>query len=47
MALFSLPPASPQSDLNLQMFLGNGEAEESHFQMTRTLAPEWALQSGV
>lgn len=47
MALFSLPPASPQSDLNLQMFLGNGEAEESSLHLTRTLAPEWACQSGV
>lgn len=46
MSLFSLPPASPQSDLNLSLFLG-GDGNNLANAQTRTLAPEWALQSGV
>lgn len=47
MALFSLPPASPQSDLNLTMFLNGGTAGGESIQLRRTLAPEWFIQSGV
>lgn len=45
MALFSLPPGSPQSDLNLSMFFGGADPNSAYF--ARTLAPEWAKQSGV
>lgn len=45
MALFSLPPGSPQSDLDLSLFLGGGHPDTAL--MHRTLAPEWARQSGV
>ena len=47
MALFSLPPASPQSDLNLMMFLKGNAPEDTSIQLSRTLAPEWYTQSGV
>ncbi len=46
MALFSLPPSSQQADLNLSGFFGGGAAPSSAV-AKRTLAPEWALQSGV
>ena len=47
MSLFSLPPKSPQCDLNLTMFLKNsGKATDGHY-LRRTLAPEWFPQSGV
>lgn len=45
MALFSLPPGSPQSDLDLSLFLGGGHPDTAL--MHRTLAPEWARQSGI
>lgn len=45
MALFSLPPGSPQSDLDLSLFLGGGHPDTTL--MHRTLAPEWARQSGI
>lgn len=45
MALFSLPPSSPQSDLDLSLFLGGGHPDTAL--MHRTLAPEWARQSGI
>lgn len=47
MALFSLPPASPQADLNLSMFLGGRFTEQTEKTLRRTLAPEWFAQSGV
>lgn len=47
MSLFSLPPAAPQSDLNLSMFLGGSGAGSNSMHIKRTLAPEWALQSGI
>lgn len=43
MALFRLPPQSPQSDLNLGQFIG--DTPTAHLQ--RTLAPEWARQSAI
>lgn len=43
MSLFSLPPSSPQSDINMSAFLGGPSSIEMH----RTMAPEWARQSGV
>ena len=45
MALFSLPPGSPQSDLDLSLFLGGGHPDTAL--MPRPLAPEWARQSGI
>ena len=45
MALFSLPPSQQQADLNLSGFFGG--AAHSSAVAKRTLAPEWALQSGV
>lgn len=47
MALFSLPPASPQSDLSLSMFLNGNAGENTSIQHSRTLAPEWFMQSGI
>ena len=47
MALFSLPPASPQADLNLSMFLNGSEGYDTSLHLRRTLAPEWFPQSGV
>jgi len=47
MALFSLPPSSPQADLNLNLFLDNKKGVEETTVLRRTLAPEWAKQSGV
>lgn len=47
MGLFSLPPAPPQADLSLDMFL-NGDALETTVQRPRrTMSAEWASQSGV
>ncbi len=46
MSLFSLPPASPQADLNLSLFLGGNGGGSSHT-LARTLAAEWFPQSGV
>lgn len=43
MSLFRLPPSTPQSDLNMAELLGNAPT----VQIKRTLAPEWARQSGV
>lgn len=43
MSLFSLPPTTPQSDLNMAELLGKAPTA----QIKRTLAPEWARQSGV
>ena len=45
MALFSLPPAAPHSDINMSLFMGGNGNSAVAFK--RTLAPEWALQSGV
>ena len=45
MALFSLPPAAPHSDINMSLFMKGGGNSSVEFK--RTLAPEWALQSGV
>ncbi len=45
MALFSLPPSSQKADLNLSGFFGG--AAPSTAVAKRTLAPEWAVQSGV
>ena len=46
MSLYSLPPASPQADLNLSLFLGGNGGGSSHT-LARTLAAEWFPQSGV
>lgn len=47
MALFSLPPASPQADLNLDLFL-KGHAQAMHTPvLSHTLLPEWFPQSAV
>lgn len=43
MSLFRLPPSTPQSDLNMAELLGKVPT----VQIKRTLAPEWARQSGV
>lgn len=43
MSLFRLPPSTPQSDLNMAELLGKAPT----VQIKRTLAPEWARQSGV
>lgn len=43
MSLFSLPPSTPQSDLNMAELLSKAPT----VQIKRTLAPEWARQSGV
>ena len=43
MSLFRLPPSTPQSDLNMAELLG----KVATVQIKRTLAPEWARQSGV
>ena len=43
MSLFRLPPSAPQSDLNMAELLGKVPT----VQIKRTLAPEWARQSGV
>lgn len=43
MSLFRLPPSAPQSDLNMAELLGKAPT----VQIKRTLAPEWARQSGV
>ena len=43
MSLFRLPPSAPQSDLNMAELLGKIPT----VQIKRTLAPEWARQSGV
>lgn len=47
MALFSRLPASPQSELDLTMFLKGQSGPETTRIMRRTLAPEWLAQSGI
>ena len=47
MSLFSLPPTSQRSDLDLSLFMGGGGAGQTGMFFKRTLAPEWAVQSGV
>lgn len=47
MSLFSLPPASPRSDLDLSLFMGGNGGGPTSMCFKRTLAPEWAMQSGV
>lgn len=46
MGLFSLPPAPPRADLNLDMFLKEGSGEQLK-RFRRTMAAEWFPQSGV
>lgn len=47
MSLFSLPPSSPRSDLDLSLFMGEKGEDPTSMFFKRTLAPEWAMQSGV
>lgn len=47
MSLFSLPPAAPRSDLDLSLFMGGNGGGPTSMCFKRTLAPEWAMQSGV
>lgn len=47
MALFSLPPSSPQSDLDLTSLLSPESGLAPGITLRRTLAPEWFIQSGV
>lgn len=47
MGLFSIPPAPPRTDLNLDMFLGSDRTESTLRRPRRTLPAEWAAQSGV
>lgn len=47
MGLFSLPPAPPRADLNLDIFLKGDNNGEQIKQFRRTMAAEWFPQSGV
>lgn len=47
MALFSLPPSSPQSDATLNLFMKGNATAESSKAVHRTLLPEWFPQSAI
>lgn len=47
MGLFSLPPAPPRADLNLDMFLNGDGQEEPTGHLRCTMAAEWFPQSGI
>lgn len=47
MALFSLRSTDIRSDINMGLFLNGNGGGPTSLQIKRTLAPEWAVQSGV
>lgn len=47
MALFSLRSTDIRSDINMGLFLNGNGGVPASLQIKRTLAPEWAVQSGV
>lgn len=47
MALFSLPPATRQADLNLTDLFNPGIETESTLSLKRTFPPEWFPQAGI
>lgn len=47
MSLFSLPPAPPRADLNLDMFLKGSGGDEQLKNFRRTMPAEWFPQSGI
>ena len=47
MALFSFRPTDQRSDINMGLFLNGNGGGPASLQIKRTLAPEWAMQSGV
>lgn len=47
MALFSLRSTDQRSDINMALFLNGNGGVPASLQIKRTLAPEWAMQSGV
>lgn len=47
MALFSLPPATSQNDLNLNIFFSPNAETKISLRNNRTFLPEWFTQSGV
>lgn len=47
MGLFSLPPAPPRADLNLDLFLQGAGGGDQFKEFRRTMPAEWFPQSGV